>query len=217
MLVLLIIATAVIFILSRTYSDDESKDDEASETEEEADANNSPETGIPQDALRADLLDAGIACNHMDRGLLVNAFVVGTLQATDQPVNAFNKNDHKALTDAFKGPAFVCEDVENTDISSFRLTPDDFKVAQEIIVGAVFEQDPEFAELTRQACAPTGAQETLQFIEEGLHDSFDDSLAIEDWVFMSIDDLPALENQLTEAGIQTKDIEPVDVCNILLN
>ena len=145
LLALLIIATAVIFILSRTYSDDESKDDEASEIEEETDANNPPETGIPKDALRADLLDAGIACNYMDRGLLVNSFVIGTLEATDQPADAFNKNDYKTLTDSFKGPAFSCEDIENTDISSFRLTPDDFKVVQEIVVGAVFEQDLESA------------------------------------------------------------------------
>ena len=64
----------------------------------------------------------------------------------------------------------------------------------------------------------TGAQEALQQIEEGINDSLnDDSLAIEDWVFMASDDLAALENQLTEAGIQTKDVEPINVCDILLN
>ena len=213
LLTLLIIATVVIFILSRTYADEDSKDDKTSET------------GILEDALRADLLDAGIACDYMDRGFLINLFVIGSLggfdEATSQPVNTFDKNDHKTLTDTFKGPVFSCTDTENTDITSFRLTPDDFKVMQEITMRGAFEQESESTELAnkRAACAnPAGAQEVQQSFEESaVDDIFDNELAIEGWVFTLSDDSASLENQLTEAGIRTKDLELINVCDILLN
>ena len=218
LLALLIIATAIVFILSRTYSDDGNKNNETAEIEEETDTNKPPETGIPEDALRASLLDVGIGCNYMDRGFLINLF----LSETDE----FDKNDYKTQTDDFKGPVFICEDTKNTDLTYFRYTPEDWKVFQEVIIGAVIkDKEDEGIEgggiaATKEVCAdPIQAQALQQGFEEGSDGIFNNAVAIEGWVFFFAGDTSStsLENKLTEAGIQTKSAETVSICEVLLN
>lgn len=218
LLALLIIATAVIFILSRTYSDEDSKDDETSETEEETDTDKPPETDTPGNALKTSLIDAGLYCEYGDRGFVINLFLGGGVEEVDeetgQTIKTFDPNDYKTLTDTFKGPVFLCTEIEDVDQGHFQITTEDFRVLQEVIFEAVFKEGPG----VKEACA-TDPTQIEQAFEEGSKGLFSNAAAIEGWTFISGGEgsllIDPLKNRLGKAGIPTKNSEVVKICDVL--